>query len=568
MQVIQNKKIMKRWLIFSIITFIFVVVNAQATDTAKFRLNFTPQLSNFQKFNENAVIVDTTTSKVKFDYYIVPQRQDLPFDPSPLQPAKLPKEVMKRLYRNFVKVGFGYPITPLAQLNIHNFDNRKRSLGLNVNHFSAWAPQIGKKMKEYLYAPVIDTKVNFFFNRFFRSQTLYSSVGYNHEYANRYGIIKTDTTVNYDPFYERDYADSINNSFHHAYATVGIRSNYTQDERRLKQDVRLDYNFIYTFNKDMENHIAVKSFLAYDNKFSRLSGYQRYRIDINAEYMNNQWGNEDSLTMPTEHSFQVELRPQAQFTLEEYHFKIGLGIPIIHTNRSEKMRVPIYPIAEVQLGLVPKMMNLYLGVDGKTEFNTLRSLLYENPFVKPGLDSLKFTRNQIAVYSGIKGNIVGKLNYHISARYEFKKDMPFFFVDTTAALYNQFDVIYSEKANVLNVCANLNWEVINQLFLNLEANYNGYYGLSIDKPWYKPAWEVIFDGKYFYQDKFMVDLNFNLSFGRWAYHPLGGDNYYIAKMKPMLNFGVGFEYFISKRFSIPKVERATKPFFSNIEANF
>ena len=42
----------------------------QAIDTARFRLNFNPQLSNVQKINQQAVINDTVKENVKFDYYI------------------------------------------------------------------------------------------------------------------------------------------------------------------------------------------------------------------------------------------------------------------------------------------------------------------------------------------------------------------------------------------------------------------------------------------------------------------------------------------------------------------
>ncbi len=540
---------MKRWTFLVVIAMVITTAVSQPIDTAKFRINFTPQLMSFPKMNSQAEILDTATQTVDFEYYITPQRQDVTFEPSPLEAAKLPKEVMDRLYRNYLKVGFGYPITPLAQLNIHNSDNRKVSLGLNANHYSAWAKPIGKTMKKYPYAPMSDTKTHLFFKRFYKNQTLYADLGYNHQLAHRYGIVQTDTTVNYQPFFEKEYRDSLNNSFHHAYATVGIRSNYVLEDRQLKQDVRLDYDFIRTVHKDMENHIALHSYLSYDARFLRLTGHQNYRIDINVDYINNKWGNASPLIETTDNSFQVELRPKAQFSLGEYHLSVGVGIPIIHSTLYEKAQVPIYPIAELQLGLVPKMMDLYFGIDGKTEFNTLESLLYENPFLKPNIDSLRFTKNQFAVYGGLKGNIVKKLNYHISARYELKSDMPFFFVDTTTQLYNQFDVVYSEKANVLNLRASLNWEVINTIFLNLEGRYNGYYGLTIDKPWYKPSWEVIFDGKYYHKDKFVVDVNCNLSFGRWAYHPLGGDNYYLAIMKPLLNFGVGFEYFLSPQLS-------------------
>jgi outer membrane receptor for ferrienterochelin and colicin len=169
------------------------------------------------------------------------------------------------------------------------------------------------------------------------------------------------------------------------------------------------------------------------------------------------------------------------------------------------------------------------------------------------VDSLRFTKTQISIFGGVKGNIVKKLNYQISARYSLTKDMAFFFLDTASLLKNQFDVVYS-NVNLLNVCANLNWQVVQKLYLNLEANYWGYFNLqNIEKPWYKPNWEVAFSGKYYLKEKFIFDANMKLGFSTYAYMPyLDADKqvvYKISKMKPVINFGIGFEYMITKRLS-------------------
>lgn len=545
---------MKKILLLIITVFGSVtLLQAQIIDTARFRLNFNPQLMNFQKLNQQVEINDTTNETVHFEYYITPQRPDITFMPSPMKAVKMPSDVMKRFYRNFIKLGFGYPITPLIDLSVHNPDNSKYSYGINVHHFSSWAPQIGKKMSQYAYGPTSDTRAHLFFNRFFKHQTLYSSIGYNHELAHLYGFNR-DTlqpyTEDIDRYYDKECRDTLNNSFHHLKAEVGLRSNYVLEDKRLKQDVRLNYNLISTHKKDMENHLSLKTYFAYDARFMKVSGSQNYRLGFDFDYYNNRWNDTlSSGSKRVDNSFKIELKPTVNFTIKEYHIKFGLGLPILY-NR-EKTRVPVYPVVELQLGLIPGLLSFYAGVDGESKYNSLQSLLYENPFVKPQLDSLVFSRTQISIYGGVKGNLVKKLNYRISARYSFVQDMHFFMLDTLSLLKNQFDVMYGD-AQMLNVSLNMNWEVIDHLFLNLDANYWNYFFIDehIGEAWYKPNWQVAFGGRYVYKDKMIFDLNFDLEFGRKGLMPTTEQGVYLTKtMKPILDFSIGFEYMITKRFS-------------------
>jgi len=545
---------MKKIFAITISFLLFGIAFSQPIDTARFRLDFTPKLQNFQKITEPARIPEITHEPVNFEYEIVPQSIDLTFSPTQLKPVKLSGEVMKKLYRNFLKIGFGYPITPLGELCIHNFDNTKFSYGLNVNHISGWAPPIGKTMKNYAYAPFSDTRVLLFLHSFFKNQTLYSSIGYNHEVAHLYGFSKE---LGFDSlYYDKSSRDSLKNNFHHLHAEVGLRSNFVQEDAKLKQDVRLNYDFLYTYRKDMENRVGIASVFAYDFNFKKLNGFLRPQVDFNLDYYVNNWYNETQAISTTFNSFKMEFVPSVKFTVKEYHIRLGLGLPIINSldaNMHGNAKCPVYPVAELQLGIVPGILSIYAGIDGNTKYNLLKDLLYENPFVKPGLDSLRFTKTQFSVFGGVKGNLVKKMNYHISARYAHTKDMAFFFIDTTSLLKNQFNVVYSD-VNLLNVCANLNWQVVDRLYLNLEANYWGYFNLkTIEKPWYKPAWEVAFSGKYYLKEKFIFDLNMKLGFSSYAYVPtLNYEKniiYTIESMKPILNFGVGFEYLVTKRFS-------------------
>lgn len=544
----------------------------QAIDTARFRLNFNPQLSNVQKINQQAVINDTVKENVKFDYYITPAQMDVTFSPTPIKASKLAPEVTESIARNFIKVGFGYPLTPLLEFAAHNANNTKYSYGINLHHFSSWAGPVGKKQKNYVYAPTSDTRVHLFLTRFFKDQTLYSSVGYNHELAHFYGYGKDVLEArNYylEDYYSKNYYDEIRNDFHHVKAKIGVRSNHLPGVKKLKQDVRLNYNFLRCHNKNMENHLGITSFFAYDSRFIKVSGSQNYRIDFNFDYYNDRLQyytrtlEGDNPGYYNANAFKFEVVPNMQFTIKEYHIKVGVGVPVLRSN--EVTRCPVYPVAEVQLGIVPSILSIYAGVDGKAQYNGMKELLYENPYYSPtftGFDIPDFTRTRINIYGGIKGNLVKKLNYHISARYAFVQDMAFFQLNPTYLLRNKFLVLYND-VNYLNVCFNLSWDVIDHLSLNFEANYNGYYfkkDSELQYAWYKPALDFGFDGKYTLKGKYIFDLNFKLEFMRWAlaprdekgnirYDELGNVCYAPTKMKPVLDFGIGFEYLINKNFS-------------------
>lgn len=559
---------MKRIILTAAIFYITNWVFGQAIDTARFRLNFNPQLSNIQKINQAAVINDTIKETVKFDYHVTPMQMDINFSPIPIKASKLTPEIGEPIARNFIKVGFGYPLTPLLEFAAHNTDNSKFSYGINLHHFSSWAGPIGKKNKQYAYAPTSDTRVHLFLTTFFKEQTLYSSVDYNHELAHFYGFGKDLIKVlGYnESYYSKDYYDELRNDFHHLKAEIGVRSNHLPGVKKLKQDVRLNYNFLYSHNKSMENHIGIVSFFAYDSRFMKISGSQNYRLDFNLDYYNDRFiqhlhkNQEETTHNYYVNAFKFELVPNMQFNIKEYHIKLGIGLPIL---RSEiATRCPVYPVAEVQLGIVPGILSIYVGVDGKAEYQGMKELLYQNPYYNPSFDELDFTRTRINIYGGIKGNLVKKLNYHISTRYAYVQDMAFFQLDPDALLHNKFIVIYN-NVNHLNVCLNLAWEVIDHLSLNFEGNYNGYYfhkDSKLQYAWYKPALEFGFDGKYTWKEKFIFDLNFKLEFMRWALAPrdekenirldeFGNVDYQPTKMKPVLDFGIGFEYLINKNFS-------------------
>lgn len=526
---------MRKYIFTSILLLTSYFLMGQAVDTARFRLEYSPKLIPSTKLNQKAEIKDTTNTKINFEYYIVPQRVDVSFQPSPIKYNKVTPDVLEQMYRNFLKAGFGYPVTPLLEFSFHNLQSKNYSYGVDVHHFSSWITQIGKQMKQHPSAPMSDTRAHLHFNRFFRHQTLYSSIDYNHEAARFYGF-HTQDGVDYN-------TDSLKHNFHHLKAEIGVASNYVLEEKKVKQDVRLNYDFLYNNWKDMENHVGLKSFVAYDIRWVKISGSQHYRLNLDLDYYNNKWAD----MAKSANAFLFKPEAFAQFTIKEYHILVGVG-GIVDTYKG-KTKGTVYPLAELQLGIVPSILSIYAGVKGDAKYNSYKDLLYENPFIKPHLDTLASTTNYISIYGGVKGNLVKKLNYNISARYNYAKNMAFFRIDTLSEKLNQFEVDYHD-GNVLNVSLTLDYEILKNLRIDFNANYWLYILKNNAVALHKPMLEFGFDGKYVLKEKFAFDLNFNLAFGSKAlmYDDVTS-SYAIKSMKPILDFGLGFEYMINNHFT-------------------
>ena len=134
-----NIAYMKRMVLIACALFCAVALKAQVVDSAHLLINYVPKLNNANKINQQAEIVDTAQEKVEFRYVITPQKPEVTFSPTKISVSKLNPEFQERYYRDYLKVGFGYPITPLAELSVHNTRNTKYSYGLNFHHFSSWA---------------------------------------------------------------------------------------------------------------------------------------------------------------------------------------------------------------------------------------------------------------------------------------------------------------------------------------------------------------------------------------------------------------------------------------------
>lgn len=528
---------MKKYGLVFILSMLGATLFAQV-DTAYMRREYTPTLQSFQKINQNAEINDPEAEAVTFDYYITPKAYDVSFTPTPIKPAKLGDEFLDPLYRNYLKVGFGTTLTPLLQFYAHNLRSKKMSYGINIDHLSHWA-----KIKGYGPTGASDSKIDLGFKYFFgKDYTMDIRAGYNHLLNHYYGF-QTDSVV-----YTRKDAQ-FRNEFHAASASVKFGSNYTVEDKRLKQNYHIKYDFITGLHQDKEHGVKFNSDWAYDVRWMKISGSQNYKLKFDFEYFQN---NIPKMTMdmpPYSRSnrFLIGATPLISTNIKEYHINVGINLAgvIDKTTDSNYRRFKIHPIVELQLGIVPGIMNIYANITGKTHYTSYLDIIRNNPYVIPDLWDLRYTDDLFEINGGLRGNLFKKFNYHLGVSYTYCDNALFFVLDSTGYA-NRYRVFF-DKGSYLKLNGNFNWEVITSLMLGLDVNYQRYWLKKTEHAPYTPNLEFKLFARYRYKDLFTLSFDSYMAFFNKA--AVLADDIHFYNMKPYLDFNLGFEYHITRNFN-------------------
>ena len=98
---------------------------------------YKPEVSDAFKINILPEIKDTVEVDINFDYSIKTKPLNFNFELNKINPARLVGEPLKKLYRSYLKLGFGTKFTPLAELYYNNLRSKDKSFGFYVNHYSS-----------------------------------------------------------------------------------------------------------------------------------------------------------------------------------------------------------------------------------------------------------------------------------------------------------------------------------------------------------------------------------------------------------------------------------------------
>jgi len=458
---------------------------------------FDPIIPDAFKINQNPVLTDTSTTVPAMTYSIMPRNAGIRLDIDPLPAVKLVAEPLSKIYRNYLKAGAGNYTSFYGELFASSLRSKTSLIGLHLKHLS-----YDGKIKEYGPSANSSQVVEAFGQQYFDNHTLSGKLFFNREGLHLYGYKPSeypDTTINRKDIQQRYLVSG---------AEVAFGSRYKNDDK-LNHSFGVSYYHLSDSYKVKENNMVISARLDKQADLFKWDIPQTLGLVASYNFLNQR----DSISKIN--ASVLCINPTLSAKMNEYSFKAGLGF---YVGIDSITKAHIYPMLEANIDLIPGALQLYAGIDGGMERNSIRSFSSENPYITSGIP-LNYTYNKFRAYGGFNSNISRTFNFNGSIASTTFENYPFFITDTSAYLDNSFTLIYND-ISIVRIKAELEFVKAEKLRLSLIGNYYSYNLGDQEYAWYKPDYDLNFTALYNFQNK--INIKFQLGFNGpvWALAPM------------------------------------------------
>jgi len=210
---------------------------------------YEPTISDAFKINDNPQVYDTVPFVPKLTYAIKSSKINTVFEVEPIKHARIRGEPLMKLYKNYIKAGFGTNTTSYAEVFLNNLRSRKHAVGAHLKHLSS-----SGKIKDVAYSGYSDNEVNLYGKKFYRWHTLSGDVNYKRNVVHYYGFNPNDSLIkNLDDTITGK--DAIRQRFSLIDGQVQLISHF-KDSAKINQNIKLKYYNLNDVFGSMENNLS------------------------------------------------------------------------------------------------------------------------------------------------------------------------------------------------------------------------------------------------------------------------------------------------------------------------
>lgn len=470
---------------------------------------YKPSLPDFKKKSFLPEINDTIKVIPRFSYNVVSKPYSPEFGISTIKPAALLSDPLPKLYKGYVKLGFGNYSTPLGELSITNHRSKQGAIGFYARHYSSFGKIPLKYVPEKVFAGFMDNDASAFGKKFFKNNVLGISVDYAQKTRYAYGY-KTDDPAYLYAAHKKDIKAG--------YYDIGAKASFSSinlDSSDFAYDFRLSYDYFKYSKYRTYNHTAFSGEMAKAvEKFYAGAniGFEHYKLP-------------DTMNLKPKYLFSAN--PFIRRSTDQWNFNLGLKF-VLARNIESSARFYFYPDIYFGFTIVPEYMSFFAQLDGRLENNDPLRLFIQNPYLMPDtLFRVKNTDHSIAVSAGLKGNSGMGGSYLISVSFSHVNDLMLFaniaHHDTLGRIErgNYFAPV-PDNAEILNIHAELSGNFSDRLRFYTSGNFNSY-TLAFNKhPWGKPKWDGQLGLRYNLRDKILAGAELSLL----------GKRYFLVRQSP------------------------------------
>ncbi len=459
---------------------------------------------------------DTTVSIAPLlNYQAEPKQMNTPFNITPIKPVKIKDDAIKKLYRGFVKAGYGNYNTPLAELRFNSLRSKQFEAGVQARHLSSSGAIDG-----YGHPDFSENNLGVNATRFFDKNALTGELAFDRDVFHYYGyksppemFTKNETRHLMNLFegkfgFNSTHTDKDKLSYHSSIAFNGFSDNFSSDESLI--DLKADGGKRYK-----DSYIS--------------AGFELAAMHVKQPLQDNQ---------------RSILKIEPRYAFKKNQFYITTGVNLAYENGDYiDSELHLYPHARLQVELLSEQLSVFGELTGNLNKNTLVDFSRENKFLD-NFVPLQNTNNKLNLSGGFNVKLSREVIAVASATIGRVTDQAFFANLPADDEPVKYSVAYDD-ANVMALHAGVDYAQGEKTGFGFQIDYTSYNTEELDKPLFKPAFRVGINGRYSLVDKIYLKSELYYVDGVYAINydtPTPG----YQKLKSYIDINLGVEYRYSK----------------------
>lgn len=454
--------------------------------------DYVPTLIDANKISD-APLADTTSAFTPvFKYDVDVKKYNTVFTSTPIKPVKIKDDNIKKLYRGFIKGGYGTHNTPYAEIFYNALRSKEFDAGFHFRHLSSMG-----KIKNYGYSDNSSNGFSLYGKKFIDAGILNAELGFDRKMVHYYGYDRNETVYSKRETKQRfaDFAGKIdftnNNTDKNSWDYgVGLAFNNYGAKRNADKTSETGFNLNGNLGKYFNDNYASLNLKLDYTKTEQPDGI--YQSGDFPNPVNN---------------LVFKLHPR--YKINVYDFDLTFGVNL-EAESVEESKMHLYPYAEARYKVAQDVLSVYGSVSGGVIKNSYKSITTENPFT----DNFIFpgnSNNKLEFKAGTDIKLDKEISFNGYVSFSRVTDKLFFYnIPRTGGEYVTFTNLYDD-ADILKLHGGLQFLQSDKMQLGLYATYQNIKTDEFVKPWYIPTVVTGLTGNYTMQDKVIIkaDLFFN-----------------------------------------------------------
>ncbi|MEM8909401.1 MAG: hypothetical protein AAGD05_16260, partial [Bacteroidota bacterium] len=343
--------------------------------------DFEARLEDSEKVDVTPELPELDTTARSLTYGIRPESLPIPYRAPKLRPLAMKRDAIPPAYNGFLKLGYGFPSTPYAELAYNNSREERYDVGGHLKYHTGNRSALDNQRFKDIFGRLNGT---YYWEE---GYAVGGEMGYRLDEVHFYG---------YDHEVDTFAREEVKQQFKVFDAKVKF-FNGERTQGDINYAVGLDF---YVLNDNYgSNETGTDIELSATKWFSES---HPLTIVINTDFTNF----EDTMTQNLNN---FSAKPSFTFHGESFKIKAGFNVT------SHKDVFHLFPDIEASVNVVGNQLSAYLGADGGLHKNNFRNLSDYNPFIVSRLP-LRNT-DYLHFYGGVRGNLK-IIDYQIQAGYK------------------------------------------------------------------------------------------------------------------------------------------------------